>query len=199
MRKFIAALSFALIASVLLSGVTFAKDCESLYSDVLRLHILANSDSKEDQTLKIKVRDKILSMSDTLFYSGNDGILQAEKSVADNIKHIEEIAQEFICEQGYNYNVKCELVNMYFNTREYDTFTMPAGNYDALRITIGKGEGKNWWCVLYPPLCLSASIKSKNIDALFNKKQADLLKGKQKYKYKFALVELYNKVITLFD
>lgn len=199
MKKFLISFLFALIASVTLSSVTFAKDCDSIYSDVLRLHILANSDSETDQELKLMVRDKILSLSKGLFYDGKEGIIKAEESVVKNIELIESIAQDFVKQQGYNYDVKCELVNMYFTTREYENFTLPAGNYDALRITIGKGEGKNWWCVLYPPLCLPTSIDNDDMSALFSKDQINIIKGNSKYKYKFAILELYNKFISIFD
>ncbi len=89
---------------------------------------------------------------------------------------------------------------MYFSTREYDTFTLPAGKYDALRVTIGSGRGKNWWCVLYPPLCIPAASTQEEFDDLLTKKQVEIVGNKQKYKFKFATLELCEKLKNiLFD
>jgi len=164
MRKLDFALLIGLVIAIVVSNFTsFEKSYESLQNGVLRLHILANSDSDEDQQLKLKVRDRILEYSSEFFGEGFS-IDEVENSLKKKLDRIKEIAYEVIRENGFSYNVECEFVNMDFTAREYDGLTMPAGNYDALRITIGDAEGKNWWCVMYPPLCIPATTVKKDID-----------------------------------
>ena len=122
-------------------------------SETLRLHIIANSDSEEDQELKLKVRDAVLASTGELFaeVSGKTDAVAAAKHSSDDIKAI---AEAVIKDEGYDYPVQVEVTEMWFETRTYDSFTLPAGDYDAVRIIIGEGEGKNWWCVMYPALCI---------------------------------------------
>lgn len=122
-------------------------------SETLRLHIIANSDSDFDQELKLKVRDRILEATGELFaeVSGKTEAVAAAEYSSDDIK---KIAEAVIKEEGYDYSVQVEVTEMWFETRSYDGFTLPAGDYDAVRIIIGAGEGKNWWCVMYPALCI---------------------------------------------
>lgn len=192
-NKLTIAMSFALVLSILLSSMSvFAKECDEIRHDVLRLHILANSNSDVDQQLKLKVRDRILRLDNELFAEAQD--LNSAKLIAtQKLDEIKQAAQDEICLQGYDYDVKIELANMYFSTREYDNFTLPAGKYDALRVTIGSGEGKNWWCVLYPPLCLPAASMNAELDDVLTKEQSEIVQNKTKYKFKFASVELYEK------
>ncbi|MBQ6876918.1 MAG: stage II sporulation protein R [Oscillospiraceae bacterium] len=122
-------------------------------SETLRLHIIANSDSEEDQNLKIKVRDAVLEATGELFaeVTGKTEAVAAAEYSADDIKAI---AEKTIAEEGFDYSVQVELTETWFETRSYEGFTLPAGDYDAVRIIIGAGEGKNWWCVMYPALCI---------------------------------------------
>ncbi|MEG0693498.1 MAG: stage II sporulation protein R [Oscillospiraceae bacterium] len=200
MKNFNLAVFIGLIFSIMLSSFSvFASDCDDIRHDVLRLHILADSDSKEDQTLKLQVRDKILSLDATLFSQALN-LSDAKNIAASQLQNIKEIAEAEIKARGYDYKVKVELKNMYFSTREYDTFTLPAGKYDAVRITIGSGAGKNWWCVLYPPLCIPAASSQSEFDDLLTKEQIEIVGNKQKYKFKFATVEIYEKLKNiLFD
>ena len=122
----------------------------------MRLHVLANSDSEEDQALKLQVRDKILERAETLLEQSADR-REAEGLLRGQLLELEKIAAEEIRANGYDYAVDVRLENAAFPTREYDGFTLPAGNYLALRVVIGAGEGKNWWCVVFPPLCTAAS------------------------------------------
>ena len=152
MKKAEVAVLFGLILAIMVgSFVGFEADCREISQSVFRLHILANSDSQEDQDLKLKVRDRILQDTQGLFESTGD-LQQTEEQVAQHLPEIREIALDEIHKQGYSYDVQIYMVNMWFETRTYDTITLPAGNYDALRIVIGSGEGHNWWCVLYPCL-----------------------------------------------
>lgn len=150
------ALCFGLILSIVFSALYFSAECKTISDSVLRLHILANSDSAGDQALKLKVRDEILKKSGGLLAAASNKE-EAERLTAQQMQAIVDDAQEFVYSQGYDYAVTASLLNMPFNTRVYGDIAMPAGNYDALRITIGEGAGHNWWCVIFPSLCVPAT------------------------------------------
>ena len=146
----------AVICIVITAFTAFAEDCEEKPQEVLRLHILANSDSKDDQTLKYDLRDYMLSTFSDVF--GNcDSFSQSVAVANERRAEIEEKANEFVHSKGYSYNVKCEVAKTYFTTRKYENVTLPAGEYTAVRLLIGNAEGRNWWCVMFPPLCLPAA------------------------------------------
>ncbi len=157
-------------ALILGSFTAFAEDCDSKPEEVLRLHILANSDSTEDQRLKYGLRDHMLTEFSRIF-SDCDSLEQAERAADANTELMRQEAQEYIREQGYDYSVTCELEECYFTTRNYGSYILPAGDYTAVRFVIGEGEGKNWWCVMFPPLCLPAAgefftdEQSRNIES----------------------------------
>ena len=175
-----------LILAVVLSSVTsFASVCRQVRGDTLRLHVLANSDSEEDQALKLYVRDCILQETGTLFTT-TGGKAAAEQAVDRHLEEIAHIAQEAVREKGYDYPVSVYRTNMYFATTSYENATMPAGRYDALRVEIGSAAGHNWWCVLYPPLCLPAA-QQEAIEAFTGEEQQVVEGG---YEVRFALVEL---------
>lgn len=199
MKKIELSIIIGLIVSILLSGFSsFAAECESIRSNVLRLHILANSNSKQDQALKIKVRDRILKSSPELF--SNQSTLQAaESDIEKNISRIKEIAQQEIIANGYNYKIDAKIVNMYFDTKSYGNYTMPAGKYDALRIYIGNAEGKNWWCVLYPPLCIPAASQKVKIQEKLNSKEINVVKSNKKIEIRFKAVEIFEKFKEMFN
>ena len=135
-----------------------------VYEDTLRLHILANSDSREDQDLKIGVRDLILDRFGGEL-EGADAIDSAIMITESMLNEIEDLAQKFLTEAGVNYSVKAELTKEWYETRDYGSFTLPRGNYSSLIITLGEGKGQNWWCIMFPPLCRDlASEDSKNND-----------------------------------
>lgn len=163
MRKIEKAILCAMLTAVIAmtaSGYSvFASQCQDIRQKVFRLHILANSDSPADQALKLKVRDRILASSATLFSASGDKA-QAEAGARANLPKIEAIARDELRKDGSDESVHAEVVHMYFNTRTYGNVTLPAGDYDALRILIGSGKGHNWWCVLFPPLCLPSAESS---------------------------------------
>lgn len=153
------------IAAATLSGYSvFSQQCDDIRGRVLRLHILANSDSAADQHLKLNVRDKILEQSDEIFGNAKSKE-EAEANARERLPEIIKIAKDEVTREGYSYDVNAQLVNMYFTTRTYGDVTLPAGYYDAVRITIGKAQGHNWWCVLFPSLCLPAA-QTNEIDEL---------------------------------
>ena len=145
-------LLLGLLLSFLLTMTGFSGQCEAIENQVFRFHVLANSDSQEDQALKLKVRDRVLEYSEGLFQNAQTRE-EAEALAAAHLQELCQAAQDEVYRQGYDYPVKAEITNMFFDTREYETVTLPAGCYDALRITIGEAEGHNWWCVLYPRFC----------------------------------------------
>ncbi len=184
MKKLDVALLLGLVIAVILSSVNaFAKDLEGISDGVLRLHILANSDSKEDQELKLKVRDAVLAETEDLFCKGKTR-LEVEQIALNNINKIQDVAERTIKDNGYNYPVKCELTYMEFNDRTYGDITLPAGYYDAVRITIGEAKGHNWWCVMYPQLCIAPSLDKESlepIDTSLNKENFKPMLGTSLY------------------
>lgn len=125
---------------------------ENLSNSVFRLHVIANSDTQEDQNLKYILRDKLIEYMNTLNES-NSSKEEVIKIAQDNLKNFKQIAENTIREQGYSYPVEVEIGNFEFPTKTYGDISFPAGYYDALRVKIGKAKGKNWWCVMFPPLC----------------------------------------------
>lgn len=187
MKKLVISLVTGLMLSILLSLSQFSVQCQTIRDDVLRLHIIANSDSTEDQQLKLKVRDAILAKTGEVFANA-DTKDEAIANASQNLAEIEQIAAQVIRENGYDYDVKAQVVNMYFTTRQYDNYTLPAGYYDAVRITIGKAEGKNWWCVMFPQLCIPAVSDEEPID-MFDEQQQDIIENGDKYKASFWIIE----------
>lgn len=131
----------------------FAQRAEAVQTEVLRLHIPANSDSDLDQSIKLALRDALLEKYGAAL-ADSGSLPEAEHRTEELLPEIERFCCEFLTENGADYSARAELVEMYFTTRRYDSVTLPAGNYRALRITLGSGEGHNWWCVMFPPLCL---------------------------------------------
>lgn len=130
---------------------------EDVAGQILRFHVIANSDTKEDQELKLKVRDKIGSYLAGKLSDAN-GLLECERTVEKNLSGIEECAREVIAREGYDYPVTAMIKDTDFPEKTYGSYTFPKGNYTALRVVIGDGAGKNWWCVMYPNLCFAGSV-----------------------------------------
>lgn len=138
---------------------------EKIYESVVRLHVLANSDSDEDQALKLKVRDAILAYTSPKVIDSTSRE-EAIEILQGELDNIEKIAENSVKEQGYDYNVEVTLSLEDYPTRNYESMSFPSGEYVSLRVLIGEAEGQNWWCVLFPPLCLSAaSDKIENEEA----------------------------------
>ncbi len=187
-------LAAALIFSILISMVSFDAKCENLRDNVLRLHIIANSDSQNDQALKLRVRDAILEESEQLFL-GADTLDDAIVLTKQNIPKIEKIAKDTIKKEGYDYGVSVKVEDSFFGTRVYDDFTLPAGVYEALKIEIGKAEGKNWWCVLFPSICVGAA---GDLSDSASDGAVKIAKGGSRFIIRFKIVELYETVKNYF-
>ena len=182
---FVAVIAFLVINSYIPSK----EECE-IYNSTVRLHVLANSDSEADQALKLKVRDKIVERMSTYNAKSKEEALEYIENDMDKLK---EIAEECIKSEGFNNPVTVEIGEESYPTREYEDFSLPAGKYTSLRIIIGNGEGQNWWCVLYPPLCTSYAIEydDDSVDVGFTKEQYNFITGNDKeYKIKFKLLEM---------
>lgn len=182
----------ALVLIVIGSSVkALSAEAAEIRNNTLRLHMLANSDSNEDQALKLQLRDALLEQYSTTLAS-SQGIDDAVEATAGKLSEIESFLEQKSLELGYAYPIKAQLVGMHFDTRVYsDEVTMPAGYYQALRITIGAGEGQNWWCVMYPPLCIPAATPqdAKNIED-----KIAHLNSNTKFIPKFAIIELTQEI-----
>ena len=145
---------------------------------MFRLHILANSDSAEDQALKLKVRDALLEYTDMLFDKAADSD-EAENIARENLKTLQTVAQNVVYENGYDYKVNAQVVKMYFNTRYYDNYTMPAG--------------------IYPSICISSAVDTdEKVEKTFSENQQEIVKGND-YQYKFKVVEIFEKIVSFFE
>jgi len=187
LKTFEKAILFGLIFSILLSLARFDASCEDIRQNVLRFHILANSDSDTDQSVKLKIRDEILKNTTSVFSDCND-LLSAEENAKENLKLFEKIANKVLKEEGFSYTAKAQIKNTYFTTRKYETFTLPAGYYDSITITLGSGEGHNWWCVMFPAVCVPHSCE--NLSKSVSKDGVNLAENYNDYKYKFKCVEI---------
>ncbi len=178
-------MAFTLIFSALSATI---KTSESISNKVLRLHILANSDSSEDQNVKLMLKNYLLDETSELFNGNN---LEENINIAiDNTEFIRQICDEFLEKLGIDYNTTVSVANEYFETRVYDDFTLPAGNYEALKIQLGEGEGHNWWCIIFPSVCLSAC--STSLDDYLSDEEMELVTSE--YTPKFKIVEIYERI-----
>ncbi|MBE6755715.1 MAG: stage II sporulation protein R [Ruminococcaceae bacterium] len=184
------------LIAVAFSITSFAGTCEEVRGDVLRLHVLANSDSEEDQQLKLKVRDALLKSGKNIF----DGSLtreNAEEKIKEEKEILIETAEKVIEENGFDYDVEITVTEEFFTTRTYENVTLPAGKYMALRVLIGESAGKNWWCVMFPPLCIPAV--QPDINLFFTEDEIKLVESDPKYEPRFKIVEIYESLKNRFD
>ena len=177
---------------------TFSNDYKE---NLIRFHVLANSDSEEDQALKLKVRDKVISYLKPK--------LEDSESISQSEKIILNICKETIKQNGYNYDVSINLGYSKFPTKQYSSVVLPAGEYKSLKIIIGKGQGKNWWCVMFPPLCFvdeQNNVIDKETDEklkkVLTKDEYELIVEKDKkninnLQIKFKIVEVFQKILNL--
>jgi len=184
------------LAVFLASGAAALGRRDAIADKVVRLHVLANSDSEEDQALKLKVRDRVLERATELLEQSENRD-QAEECLAEVLPELEALAAEEIAANGYDYQVTARLEETSFPTREYDGFTLPAGKYLALRVVIGEGAGRNWWCVVFPPLCTAASseVAETAMAAGLTEEEVGLITEEdQGYVLKFKAVEWWEQI-----
>jgi len=187
-----AAMLIGAAVSVLTSSFTgFAENCENIPDEVFRLHIIANSDSEYDQRFKYELRDYLLTEFSPKF-SGSLNAAGARERAESLLPEIAEKANAFAESRNYQREITAEVTRMYFATRVYENATLPAGDYDALRVIIGGGEGKNWWCVMFPPLCLPACAKSEP-EPYYTEAVSRKIENGGKVKIKFAVFEAFER------
>ena len=173
----------------LLNLLPLGEDAQ-IYENTVRLHVIANSDGEYDQKLKLKVRDAVL---ETVEKKGSMGSkAQAVTSLADMEDELIEAAEKVLRTEGCVDSVKIDFGKEKYPTRYYEDFTLPSGTYTSMRVVIGEGEGKNWWCVLFPPLCTEAALADTELD----EDELGLITGK--YKFKFRTIELLDRLRRLF-
>lgn len=192
-KKIKISVTVGIVVAILFSICSFAKTSEEIRSDVLRLHVIANSDTSVDQNLKLRLRDYILQEGKDIF-NGSVNVENAVKKIEPVLPELEKSAKAFVNQAGFDYDVKISLSNEYFTTRTYETVTLPAGKYLALRVVIGSGEGHNWWCVMFPPMCVPAADKKDEIENVFSEKEIKLVESKPKYEPRFKFVEIYEQL-----
>ena len=185
------------LAAALLLGLWLEREQSDLADSVLRLHVLANSDSEADQALKLKVRDEVLTVAESILPGGSSAE-EAARTLEENLSLLAAAGAEVIAREGYDYPVSARLEETWFPTKEYEDFSLPAGRYQALRIVIGEGEGQNWWCVVFPPLCLgsvSETTRETALEAGMKEQQVALLTGESEgYVVKFKALELWEQI-----
>lgn len=150
------ALVCGFVLAALCSFFPFAAACGQLPRDVVRLHVVANSNGAEDQAVKLLVRDAVLEEA-ARWYQGAGSMEEASSQLCTHLQSIAGAARQVLGEQGVDYSATAQMTEMYFPTRDYGDFRLPAGRYRTLRVTLGEGAGKNWWCVVFPPLCTTAA------------------------------------------
>lgn len=191
---------------VMLYSFSYANNVVSDLSNILfRLHVIANSNSKEDQNLKYLVRDELISYMNTLC----SNISSKEQAIAIANEHLDDfqkIANDVISQNGFNYSAKVQIGNFAFPTKTYGDISLPAGYYDALKVELGKAEGKNWWCVMFPSLCfvdinngiVPEESKEELQSSLLEEDYNLISSNNSEYKLKFKIVELFenSKIFT---
>ena len=200
MVKMTTILSFLLFAYISICAISYAQNVSTDIADsVFRLHVIANSDSQEDQNLKYIVRDNLLSyMKEICSDCTNKD--EALKLVKEHSKEFEKIARDTIKNQGYLYDVNINIGNFEFPTKTYGDISLPAGYYDALRVEIGEAQGQNWWCVMFPPLCfvdVSSGIvpeeSKKVMEENLNEEEFALISdtSNNELQFKFKITEFF--------
>ncbi len=182
---------FAVLFATLIMATIPTEAEAAIYDDTIRLHILAPTDSDADQKLKLEIRDELLKKYGSELKAFKD-IDSAKGKISELLPEIEAFLKNEVRRRGYDYSVAVTLTEEWYETREYESFQLPEGRYCSLRVIIGKGEGKNWWCVMFPPLCLDiATEKAPSDDGLidYTKEEINLITN-QKYNPKFKILEL---------
>ena len=201
--KRILVLLFLLTLFIFISAISYVTAVSKDIADsVFRLHVIANSDSKEDQELKIQVRDELLSYMNTLAKdcSSKEEVVELAKEHQEEFK---QIAEQTIAKNGFSYPVTIEIGDSDFPTKTYGDIALPAGTYEALRVQIGDAKGQNWWCVMFPPLCfvdVSSGVvpdeSKEEIKESLNEEEYSLISqtDDNKINFKFKLVEFFQNL-----
>lgn len=189
------ALACGCFAALLCSMVGFKNSCDDMYDGIIRIRILANSNSDLDQQLKLKIRDAVINDTKTL-YGDVDNINDAAVITEASLNRFRTIALNTVNDCGFDYDVRVEFKDEYFDTRVYDDFTLPAGVYKTAVFYVGEAKGKNWWCVIFPQVCvgscsagLETTLKESSVEAAYNP---------EKYEVRFKTVEIFENIKKYF-
>lgn len=186
------ALVCGFVLAALCSFFPFAAACGQLPRDVVRLHVVANSNGAEDQAVKLLVRDAVLEEA-ARWYQGAGSMEEASSQLCTHLQSIAGAARQVLGEQGVGYSATAQMTEMYFPTRDYGDFRLPAGRYRTLRVTLGEGVGKNWWCVVFPSLCLPAATQEEALLTL-PEGERQVVEGGQGVQVKLKAVELWESL-----
>lgn len=190
-----------LLALALLIGILAVLPVHSesnIYESVLRLHVIANSDSDEDQALKLMVRDAVLLEAQNIL-KGTASRKDAESIISQSTEHLRLVAEKAVRENGYSYPVSITLGKENYPTKSYESCAFPAGEYTSLQIFIGDASGQNWWCVLFPPLCLSAATDKDAFASVgITDGQYQIITDTKnpKYKIRFKILESFSEIVN---
>ena len=200
MRKILKAVGIFALLAVAVYMVGIVRDKKQLSENILRLHVVANSNSEADQTVKLQVRDAVLDVVDDLTADA-DSREAAETVIRDRLDELEQAANAVLQAEGFSDRAVVTLTREEFPTREYDTFSLPAGVYDSLRVTIGSGEGRNWWCVVFPSLCVPAAsdgTADMAVGAGFSDSLTGAITEQPEYEVRFFLLDCIGYLENLF-
>ena len=193
MKKLVLPILAILLSTLIMAALPTEAEA-AIYEDTVRLHILAASDSEDDQRLKLEIRDELLKKYGSELRDCQN-IEEAKAKITALLPEIEDFVTEEISARGYSYSATATLSEEWYDTRDYESFSLPSGVYTSLRIIIGKGEGKNWWCVMFPPICLDIATENAPADdgiIDYTKEEITLITNK-KYNVKFKILELLSK------
>lgn len=200
MKKTILKIEASILIAIIICCVfninSFSQQCDSIRGKMLRMHVIANSDSEEDQSLKLEVRDAVLSAGKEIF-DGSITSKEAIEKISPHIDMLEQTALKVIKDNGFDYNVKITVAEEYFKTRTYDnSVTLPAGYYTAIKVIIGEGKGENWWCVMFPPMCLPSAVAECEISDVLTDDETNIVSDNEKYKFRFKIVEVFQELFN---
>lgn len=192
MKRLLMPLLCLLVGTVILAALPTEVE-GAVYTDTVRLHVLASSDREEDQKIKLAVRDQILlTYGKLLVFDTKD---EAVSSVRELLPRIEETVRSTLSALGADYGVRADLKEEWYDRREYEGFSMPAGRYTSLVISLGEAKGKNWWCVLYPPLCLGMATDAPTDDGVLGEIGGGVIRPDARYEVKFKTLEFFSSLV----
>ncbi len=190
MKKNILLPLLAILAATLLLAVMPTEADAAIYTDTIRLHVLANSDSEEDQKTKLAVRDDLL-LTYAEVLGASRSMEEAEETVRSLLPAMREHVNDFLAARGADYGAEITFSVEWYDTRVYESFTLPSGYYPSLRVLLGRADGKNWWCVMFPPLCLDMATEDAPADdglGAYSESERRLISGE--YRVRFKLLEV---------
>lgn len=188
-------MAFAIVLTI---GMWASVTQNALADEVLRLHVVANSDSDADQAVKLQVRDAILSAA-TPYLEGVQGQQEAQQALEPHLGELAQAGAQVLSDAGMDYPITVSISNVWFPTREYTDFALPAGTYRSLQVILGDGAGHNWWCVVYPPLCLG-SVSEESVETsasgVLSQDQISLISGQDgEYVLRFKVLEWWDSLV----